>query len=161
MKKATSISGSSVFRSILAVIIFLTCVTIFLTYTDDISNKVDRIARERVINEINVALAMRLFQSTINGTLNQLADIDKMNPFSVLQDSDYKVPKEYRGELSLDEEPQLLGWYYDTAFGVVFFWDGKMRVLTSQLRFIYSDQNNSGKFEAGNDVIEKLQMFAE
>ncbi len=77
MNQVTSNPGASRFRSILALIVFLACFSIFLLYTADVSKKVDKIARERVINEINVALSMRLFQSTIEGTLGELSKIHK------------------------------------------------------------------------------------
>jgi hypothetical protein len=161
MNQLTSIPVASRFRSILALIVFLACFTIFLLYTADVSKKVDRIARERVIKEINVALAMRLFQSTIEGTLNDLSKINKKNPFLVLKGKDYSVPKDYIGLVSGKVTPQVSGWYYDMDQKNIFYWDGDARLFQYQLQFQYRDVNNSGRYESSKDVIEKLEMVSQ
>jgi hypothetical protein len=161
MNQLTSIPVASRFRSILALIVFLASFTIFLLYTADVSKKVDRIARERVIKEINVALAMRLFESTIDGTLSELSKINKKNPFLVLKGKDYSVPKDYIGLVSAKVRPQVSGWYYDMDQKNIFYWDGSARLFQYQLQFRYRDVNNSGRYESSKDVIEKLEMVSQ
>jgi hypothetical protein len=161
MNQLTSIPGTSRFRSILALIVLLACFTIFLLYTAEISKKVDKIARERVINEINVALSMRLFQSTIEGRLSELSKIHKKNPFIILNGKDYEVPRDYIGQISSKGVPQISGWYYDKGQENIFYWDGDTRLFQYQLQFQYRDVNNSGRYESSKDVIEKLEMVSQ
>ncbi len=161
MNQVTSNPGASRFRSILALIVFLACFSIFLLYTADVSKKVDKIARERVINEINVALSMRLFQSTIEGTLGELSKIHKKNPFIILNGKDYQVPEDYMGQISDKETPRISGWYYDKEQENIFYWDGDARLFQYQLQFLYRDANNSGRYESSEDVIENLKMVSQ
>jgi hypothetical protein len=161
MNKATSIPGAPLFRSISTVIIFLICFTVFLVYSNDISNKVDLIARASVIKEINVALSMRLYRSTIEGTLAELASIHKKNPFQILKSKGYSVPKDYVGQISGKAVPEISGWYYDENQQVIFYWAGDARLFQSQLQFVYRDINDSGHYEPSIDVIEKLEMVSQ
>jgi hypothetical protein len=158
MKQVTSMPGAGLFRSVTVVIIFSVCVALFLVYSQDISNKTNRIAREKVISEINVALSMLLFQSTITGSLKKLPKLDRKNPFIVLSGKDYQPPRDYVGQLKVSEMPVAIGWYFDESQQNIFYWDGKSREYQYQLRFKYHDTNRDGNFDPASDFIESLTM---
>ncbi|MFT5977029.1 MAG: hypothetical protein ACI9YO_003221, partial [Gammaproteobacteria bacterium] len=52
------------------------------------------------------------------------------------------------------------GWYFNVDSKAIYFWDDVRITESYQLQFVYSDLNQTGKFEASADKVEKLEMVA-
>jgi hypothetical protein len=159
MKSISSTPGASLFRTVGFIILVSIFIVVFLNTISGFNQRAEKIARDTVIDEINIALAFRLYQSVIDGTLDELPSIHLQNPFVVLSGSNYTVPVSYKGEVAERQPLSESGWYFDVKHGVIFFGDATNVYEGYQLQFSYQDLNGSGVFESASDQIKQLVMI--
>jgi hypothetical protein len=158
MNSISSTPGASLFRTVGSIILVSIFIVVFLNTISGFNQRAEKIARDTVIDEINIALAFRLYQSVIDGTLDELPSIHLQNPFVVLSGSNYSVPLSYKGEVTEGQPLRESGWYFDAKQKTLLIWDTANAYDSYQLQFIYQDLNDSGAFESASDQIKQLGM---
>ena len=153
----SSIPGSNKFRSIVSIGIIVTCIAVYLVLIEDISVQADRVARDQVITSIRGSLAMLIYDYSIKGKLQDLAQFDGENPFVPL--AIYRsLPSNYHGvikSLEMDREP---GWYFDLKERLVVFVSLEDRVQRYRMVFEYEDVNGDGDFNFQIDIVTRLDI---
>jgi hypothetical protein len=152
--------GASGFRSVCTIISILILVAIFLYSINDVNRRAATIAHYKVIDELNIALSFSFYQAAIHGKLHKFSSLHQANPFKVLPAKSYRPPQDYVREISSDSELTKAGWYFNVDSKAIYFWDDVRITESYQLQFVYSDLNQTGKFEASADKVEKLEMVA-
>jgi len=134
-KGISSLPEAAKFRSVLVVIIVLTCVTVFFTYIDKLSNRVEEIARESVITDIKYSLSMLLYDLAIKKNLNDIEKFTNQNPFDQLKK--YRsLPVNYQGEITTDNRFKAEGWYFDEMETEVVYLAGNGNKIIYKIHFI-------------------------
>ena len=154
----SSIPGATKFRSIGAVIIVVACMAIYLVYIENLAVEADRVARDRVINDIRGSLAMMLYDYSIKGQLKDLVKFDGENPFVIL--AIYRsLPSNYRGtiESALENHTQQ-GWYFDLNDRQVIFVSLDEGIDRYRLVFEYEDRDGDGRFDMRTDGVGRLEL---
>ncbi len=157
MKENSSYSGSAIFRTYGVVIIVLILMGVFFSYTTRWNDEVDQVAHEKILHEINTALAFTLYQMAVNRDLSKLPRLERHNPFVYL--AIYQaLPKNYHGAVTDSIGLVKQGWYYDQKTQLVVFVDRKGNMQKYQMVFEFEDKNKSGEFEYLDDLILTLAI---
>jgi len=123
MKAITSQPDAGKFRSIAVLIVVTILVGVFLKVTHQLTLKVEVVARDRVVADIEYSLAMLLFDLTIKGRIEDLKTFNNENPFVPL--AIYRaIPVNYNGVVNkITEEAKKGGWYFEKdAKQAVYLW---------------------------------------
>lgn len=150
--------GGFIYRFVVSISLVLILTTSFFYTIENFNQQAEKIARDAVIDELNIALSFHLYRAAISGKLNDLAELQQGNPFEILAGQDYKLPENYRGEVASTQRLNKPGWYFDVDKRVIFFWHESKVMPAYQLLFAYTDLNRNGEFEAGEDRIDQLKM---
>jgi len=157
MKEVASVPGASLFRSI-ASIILITVFTVFFLYkTDELSSQAELVAVQRTVNQINVALSLVVYELAIKKNLDRLNVVNNQNPFYYLAISQ-ELPENYFGVVRSETEIDKNGWFYEQLNQRVVYRSRENINYRYQLKFTYSDTNNSGSFESSEDKVTGLVM---
>jgi hypothetical protein len=111
MKRQASHPRSSIFIATISILIISIAISIFLNKTDGMTEQVDLIASQKMVNEINVALALVVYNLAVNNSLEKLNDLNKSNPFNYLA-LNQSLPDNYFGVIDSDEKIDRNGWFY-------------------------------------------------
>ena len=155
MKRIASHPGANVFRTVVSILIISVATSVFLYKTDEMSNQVDLIASQRVVNEINTALSLVVYKLAIQGNLEELNVLDKSNPFDYLV-LNQKLPDNYFGVVYVEQEIDKSGWFYASYKKQAVYNSRQGKKYWYQLDLIFNDMNNSGSFDVES---EKLLGF--
>ena len=156
-KEIASQPDAAKFRSIATIILILICIAVFLRYTDQLSEKAEIIARDRVISDIKHSLAMMLYDYTIKGKTEELQKFDEGNPFVPL--AIYRgLPVNYQGAKVESPDSPEQGWYFDLSLKQVIYINSKSEFEKFYIKFLYEDVNNNGQFDRQVDVLKGLEM---
>ena len=160
MNRLRGLPGVLLLRSLLVVILVSILVAVFLDRTADLSRQVQETARRQVIAQLNSALALRLLEAASRGRLDELAEMDRANPFDILsRDGRHAPPADYRGEWAGPGLPSQPGWYFDLKRRDIAWFDGRNWLPQRwQLRLSYEDRNGDGRFEPDVDDLKGLGM---
>ncbi len=111
-KSISSLPGAAKFRSIVVIIIVLICISVFLTFTNNLSDKVEIIDRDQVIVDIQHSLSMMLYDFAVKKKISEVEKFVGTNPFYQLEI--YRsLPGNYHGESPHSLEIKG-GWYFNT-----------------------------------------------
>jgi len=152
--------GAILFRLSVMIIIVAILVVAFFRYIDGTQKELERQSIMQTKRIIDSSLAVVFASYAVKGRLNELSQIEGSNPFVFLKEYSL-LPAAYRGEIAQENLAELKpGWYYSKATGnVVYiprFLDG---VDWYSLVLNYDDVNQSGSFEAGQDLFRNLQFI--
>ena len=145
------------FRSIMVVILALVCMLAFLYYSREWQQIAERTARDRMLTQLNSALALTMYQMTMDRRLVHLPEVERINPFVYL--SIYqRLPSNYRGTVKNAQHADQPGWYFDLSSQEVYlvYSEGEMEAFAVQ--FVYDDSDGSGDFDLGVDTIRSLAI---
>ncbi len=149
MKTIGTPPGAVVFRSTVAIVIILICISSFLVFTSKLSQQAEVVAKDWVIVEVKQALAMMLYDYAIKGQLNDLQNFDRENPFVPL--AIYReLPKNYRGTINSENQIKEYGWYFDLINREMIYKysDDDLPVEKYLMIFIFEDLGKAGKGRA-------------
>lgn len=117
----------------------------FLSFTSRLDREAQIIARDRVVNDINMALAMMFYDYTIKGEQENLKKFDRENPFVPL--SIYsELPDNYNGSIRI-KKPEKGGWYFDLEKKSAKFYfskDLEAPYSVYEMQYIFDDLNADG-----------------
>lgn len=138
-KSISSQPEAAKFRSIIVIILVLICTASFLSFTSHLSDKVEVLARERVITDIKQSLAMMLYDYSIKGKQQQLEQFHQDNPFVPL--AIYRtLPRNYHGVVSRITNGKLNnGWYYERKSKKVIYLALSGKRYEYVMRYVRSD----------------------
>ncbi|MBC8210574.1 MAG: hypothetical protein H8E21_05855 [Gammaproteobacteria bacterium] len=159
MRTISSHPGAGLFRSVVSIVIIVIIATYFLYKTERLSRDAEIIAMQNMVNEINSALSLVVYQLAMNKNLAGLSRLDQQNPFYYLALSQ-RLPEKYRGVVSSEADITQSGWYFSQSDSAVVYRGSDDQNFKFELNFRYSDRNNSGEFEPENDTITSLMMQA-
>jgi hypothetical protein len=157
MKGISSLPGALIFRAVISVLLISVVTGIFLNKTEQMTGKMDLIARQQVVNEINVALALVVYNLAVNNKLEKLNDLDKSNPFDYLA-LNQSLPNNYFGVVDRDEKIDRNGWFYAISKKQAVYNSRQGIKHWYQLSLIFNDINNSNTFDAGSEKLSGLQL---
>lgn len=156
-KTIGSYPGAVRFRSYTVIIIVLTLIGLYFSYTGQWEVRVEMAAKQKTLNEINSALALTLYQMAINRDLASLPKLDSENPFVYL--AIYRpIPQNYQGTVRNIHDIKGAGWYYDLYTRFVYYVDQSGYMQRYKMVFEFEDINSSGKFEYSYDSILNLTI---
>lgn len=152
--------GAILFRFSVMIIIIAILAVIFFRYTDGTQKALERQSILQTKRIIDSSLTVVFASYAVKGRLDQLNQLEGSNPFVFLEEYSL-LPAAYRGEIAQENLAELKpGWYYSRSSGAVVyiprFLDG---VDWYSLVLNYDDVNQSGSFEAGQDLFRNLQFI--
>ena len=121
------------------------------------TEQVDLIASQKMVNEINVALALVVYNLAVNNSLEKLNDLNKSNPFNYLA-LNQSLPDNYFGVIDSDEKIDRNGWFYSKLKKQVVYNSKQGIKYWYQLSLIFNDMNNSNTFDAESEILLGLQL---
>lgn len=146
-KNISSLPEAAKFRSTLVIIIILICIVSFLSLTDHLSEKAERVAQKNVISDIQYSLSMMLYDYTIKGKQQQLLKFNLENPFIPL--AIYRsLPINYQGVVTvLKSEISQSGWYFEKQTRRVIYVAFNDERSEYELRFMKSSLDSVGQLQ--------------
>jgi len=159
MKTISSHPGAGLFRSVATIIIIVTIAAYFLYKTERLSRDSEIVAMQSMVNQINSALSLVVYELAINKNLANLSRLDQQNPFYYLALSQ-RLPETYRGVINSEAEISRSGWYFSRSDSTVVYRTSGDESFWFKLSFNYSDRDNSGEFDPDNDSITSLMVQA-
>ncbi len=160
MSTLSSHPGAILFRLSVMIIIIAILMVAFFRYTDGTQKALERQSIIQTKRIIDSSLTVVFASYAVKGRLNELSQIEGSNPFVFLKDYSL-LPATYRGEIAQEDLAELKpGWYYSrVSRAVVYiprFLDG---AEWYSLVLNYDDVNQSGSYEAGQDLFRNLQFI--
>ncbi len=147
MKDISSPPGAYRFRSFFVIIFISICLLIFFHYTEKWDNGFEEVSVQRVITNINSALAITTYQYIIEGRADKLNELDGQNPFKFLA-MHGNLPINYYGEKSIENSNVVGGWYFDLDSGRTHYrYNHKETDRKFLLKLFYDDVNLNNRFE--------------
>jgi len=159
MKTIGSHPGAGLFRSVFSIIIIVIIAAYFLYKTERVSRDAEIVAMQSMVNQINSALSLVVYQQAMNRNLAILSRLDQQNPFYYLALSQ-KLPEKYRGVVNSEASISRSGWYFSSSDSAIVYRTSGDESFRFELKFSYSDRNRSGKFEPESDSITSLLLQA-
>ena len=145
-KTISSIPGAEKFRSIIVIIIVLICITLFLVYTNNLSNQAEIVARNQVEANIRYSLSMMLYDHTIKGQQQALIKFDQGNPFIPL--AIYRsLPLNYQGEVEKLAGDAFPGWYFEKDREVAAYVGLDNQKMFYRMRYVKDETTGLGLLE--------------
>lgn len=157
--QVSALPGALTFRWLAMVILTAIFFLVFLSYSYKISMATEKASVQQTKNIINSTLAVMFARFAVAGELDRLNELNGVNPFEYLEKYGL-MPTTYQGEIEGQSINNLVpGWYYNSANGLVFYKSYHEKSIDSfKVMFDFRDVNQSGLYESGIDVYQRL-MF--
>ena len=151
--------GMKSFLNIFTVILVLVLIIKFLSYMDSLERDIELVSIDKQVSDINASLALTLYNYVAKGKLSDLQEFNLDNPFVFLA-ANHQLPLNYFGVIKDESEiSQQGGWYFEGNNRLIIYQSAyDLGRFYYQLKFIYRDINESGRYELGEDRLESFRV---